>query len=153
MPVPEFENFGNLPAGVHESNLVEVESRFAYNAKRVRLLDGFRDACRSLKQAGCSRVYLDGSFVSVKPEPGDFDACWEANNNVDPDLLEPELLDFRNGRKAQKARFGGELFLADEVADFDLSGKPILFVAFFQRDKITRAVKGIIAVDLNKEQL
>lgn len=151
MPITEFENSGNLPAGVHESDFSEIESRLAYNPKRVRLFEGFRDACRSLKEAGCSRVYLDGSFVSAKPEPGDFDACWEPDDNVDPDLLEPELLDFRNGRKAQKARFGGELFLADGVADFNSSGRPILFVEFFQRDKITGADKGIIAVDLSKE--
>jgi hypothetical protein len=27
----------------------------------------------ALNRAGCSRVYIDGSFVTVKREPGDYD--------------------------------------------------------------------------------
>ena len=43
--------------------------------------------------AGCRRAYVDGSFVTAKEVPGDFDGCWEAED-VDPDALDPVLLDF-----------------------------------------------------------
>ena len=82
--------------------------RYATNERREQLLDGLRVAIESLHAAGCSRVYLDGSFVTDKEVPGDFDACWEAGS-VDPGLLDPVLLDFRDRRAAQKAKFGGEL--------------------------------------------
>jgi hypothetical protein len=34
-------------------------------------------ALNDLRDAGCKRVYLNGSFVTSKDEPGDFDACWD----------------------------------------------------------------------------
>jgi hypothetical protein len=91
----------------------------------------------------CRRAYLDGSFVTARDEPGDFDACWEIAG-VDADLLDPVLLDFSNARAAQKERFGGELFPAEAVAVPDGTR----FLDYFQRDKLTGDAKGIIAVDL-----
>jgi hypothetical protein len=82
--------------------------------RRRELLEGLRQALNSLRAAGCCRAYIDGSFVTAKDEPGDFDACWEAGD-VDPDLLDAALLNFADRRAAQKARFGGELFPADWV--------------------------------------
>jgi len=107
------------------------------------LLDGFGEAVASLRAAGCTRVYLDGSFVTDKEAPGDFDACWEASG-VDPDLLDPVLLDFNDRRAAQKARYGGELFPAQVAAE---PGGTV-FLAYFQRDRQTGEPKGIVALDL-----
>ncbi len=117
--------------------------RYAITEHRAALLDGFGEAVASLRAAGCARVYLDGSFVTDKEAPGDFDACWEASG-VDPDLLDPVLLDFRRGRAAQKARYGGELFPAQ------VAGEPggTVFVEYFQRDRDTGGAKGIVALDL-----
>jgi hypothetical protein len=52
---------------------------------------------------------VNGSFVTAKEEPADFDACWDSQG-VDLDALDPVLLDLSAGRASQKARFGGELF-------------------------------------------
>ena len=60
------------------------------------------------------------------------------------DQLDPDLLDWSNGRAAQKAKFGGELFIAEWGAD--LGGTP--FLEFFQRDRNTGEPKGIVAIDL-----
>ena len=57
-------------------------------------------------------MYIDGSFVTTKPQLGDVDACW-AIEHVDPDTLDPVFLDFSHSRAAQKARFRGEFFPAD----------------------------------------
>ena len=79
----------------------EIVECYATNKRREQLLDGLRVAIESLHAAGCSRVYLDGSFVTDKELPGDFDACWEAGS-VDPGLLDPVLLDFtRPPRRAE----------------------------------------------------
>jgi hypothetical protein len=134
---------GQLPAGVHEATWDELVARFGRTARRRRLLEGLARALRALRNAGCRRAYIDGSFVTNKRVPGDFDACWDPAG-VDPDRLDPVLLDFSNFRAAQKATYGGELFVSSAVAD--LLGTR--FLDFFQRDAITGRPKGIVAIDL-----
>jgi hypothetical protein len=97
---------------------------------------------RLLKAAGCLRVYVDGSFVTSKEEPGDFDACWDTEG-VDFDLADERLLTFDRGRATQKAAFLGELFIADARAD----PQGTLFREFFQTDREGRR-KGIVLVEL-----
>src|SRR5215210_5775645 len=94
---------GNLPPGIHEATWGEIATAFGTTARRRQLLAGLRSALLSLRQAGCRRAYVDGSFVTAKPEPDDFDGCWEAAG-VDPGQLDPVLLDFTNVRQAQKAK-------------------------------------------------
>jgi hypothetical protein len=141
--IPEFDGLGRLPPGVHFASWDEIVARFGGSVWRRRLLTGLKNALGSLKTAGCSVVYIDGSFVTAKVRPGDFDACWE-EVGVDPDLLDPVLLEFSNKRAAQKAKFQGELFPASDAAD--LHGNS--FITFFQTDKATGDPKGIIAIDL-----
>ena len=97
------------------------------------MLGGLRVALDELRRAGCLTAYVDGSFVSSKPEPG-----------VDLDRLDPVLLTFDGGRAAQKIKYKGELFPASAVAGL---GEGV-FVDFFQTDKDTGARKGIVALDL-----
>jgi hypothetical protein len=141
--IPFFDEGGNLPPGIHSATWDEIVERYAINERREQLLDGLRAAIDSLHGAGCPRVYLDGSFVTGKEVPGDFDACWEAGS-VDPGLLDPVLLDFRDRRAAQNAKFGGELFPAQFVAE----PAGTTFLEFFQLDRLTQQPKGIIAIDL-----
>jgi hypothetical protein len=128
---------------VHDAGWDELVGRYGYNPRRLALLSGLKAALDSLRAAGCRRVYIDGSFVSDKVLPGDFDGCWEAAG-VDPYLLDPVLLQFDNRRAAQKARFGGELFPVESAAD----SFGTRFLEFFQRDKHTGNRKGIISIDL-----
>lgn len=78
--------------------------------------------------------------------PNDFDASWELAG-VDFDLLEqlaPVLLEWRDRRAAQKARFGGELFIAESAAD----PWGTTYLEFFQRDRTIGEPKGILAIDV-----
>ena len=75
--IPEFRRDGKLPAGVHPADWQEFGQRFGQTPPRERLLEGLLLAMRLLVLAGCRAVYVDGSFVTTKPEPGDFDACWD----------------------------------------------------------------------------
>lgn len=132
-----------LPPGIHDATLGEVQQRFAKNEKRRLLYEGFRRGVLSLKNAGCSVVFLDGSFVSDKPNPGDFDACWEPAG-VDPSKLDLELLDFSDGRREQKLKYGGEFFPSSAEADGSRT-----FVEYFQTDRHTGKPKGIIRIRLS----
>ena len=100
-------------------------------------------AIDSLKRVGCRTVYIDGSFVTSKGVPNDFDVCWE-EAGVAPELLDPVLLQFDAGRAAQKARYLGELFPASLGATVE----GMSFLEFFQTDRETGGSKGIVAVDL-----
>lgn len=141
--IPPFDERGNLPPGIHEADWDELETRFNGTARRVELLAGLREALIALRDAGCRTAYVDGSFVTAKEEPADFDGCWDAVG-VDASLLDPVLLDFAHPRTAQKERFGGELFPAVAPAD-PKSGA--LFLDFFQRDRDGKR-KGIVRIDL-----
>ena len=102
MSVPSFDNNGNLPAGIHACTWEEAKETLAFNPRRQELLAGLKRACDVLKQAGCDKIYIDGSFATNKEFPGDFDVCWK-DDNVDLKLLlelDPVLLDFSiNGKK------------------------------------------------------
>lgn len=145
--IPEFDDLGRLPPGVHFASWSEIVARFGGSAWRRTLLAGLEGALVSLKIAGCSVVYVDGSFVTAKQMPGDFDACWD-ELGVDPDVLDPVLLDFTNKRAAQKSKFRGEMFPASSFADPHGNS----FLKFFQTDKATGDPKGIIAIDLKAWQ-
>jgi DNA-binding XRE family transcriptional regulator len=97
-----------LPEGEYEVDWQELVERFGWNSRRRQLLDGLAEAIELLAAAGCRRLWLNGSFVTAKEEPADFDACWDPSG-VDLDALDPIFMDFSQGRAAQKRRFGGEL--------------------------------------------
>lgn len=144
--VPPFDAEGNLPAGVHEATWAEIVARFGGTERRDELLAGLRDALSALRTAGCVRAYIDGSFVTNQSVPNDFDGCWEPAG-VDLRTLDPTLYDFANGRRAQKRKYGGELFPASFIAD----AAGFSFFELFQRVRGTEGRKGIVAIDLGDE--
>ncbi len=85
--------------------------------------------CRSLKAVGARILLLDGSFVTKKPVPGDYDACYYGAE-VDMSKLDPVFTLFDNERQAMKNKFGGEAFAAEWLAR---GWEPYEF--FFQHDK------------------
>jgi hypothetical protein len=143
--IPEFDPIGDLPAGVHWATWPEIVARFGQNSRRQNLLAGLKQALDALRIAGCETAYIDGSFITQKLMPRDFDGCWEVKN-VDPMRLDPVLLMFDAGRIAQKTKYGGELFPAESTEG--VSG--LMFLEFFQINKDTGTPKGIIALDLRR---
>ena len=136
-----------LPPGIHDATLEEVKGVFANNPHRRLLFEGLVEALNSLKVAGCETVYLDGSYISSKPRPGDFDAVYELKG-IDPNILDPVLMDFSNGRQAQKQKYLGEFLPNIKEGS---SNKP--FVEFFQVDKESGNPKGILKLDLTTDSL
>jgi hypothetical protein len=132
---------GYLPPGLHLAPWVELSPRFGANTHRARLLAGLLGALKNLCGAGCREVLLDGSFISQKPLPKDYDAAWETAG-VNPALLDPVLLDFNNSRAAMKAKYGGEFFPASAYA-----AAGVLYRDFFQTDP-SGVAKGVLQIDL-----
>jgi hypothetical protein len=139
--IPPFDRgTGNLPPGVHDATWNEVKARFGDTSRRKQLLRGLERALRQLATAGCTSVLLDGSFVTAKAEPSDYDGAWETRG-VDPDLLDQVLLDFSNARAAMKKKYAGEMFPAGSPA-----APSKTFREFFQQDREGRP-KDIVRID------
>lgn len=131
-----------LPPGIHPANMGEVAAAFATSPRRIRLFEGLVRAAKALSHAGCRRLYVDGSFTTAKRDPRDFDGRWDPTGVI-VSRLDPVLLEFGDGRAAQKAEFLGELFIASFT-----NGRSGTFLDFFQIDRHTGAPKGIVQVTL-----
>jgi len=91
---------------------------------------------------------MDGSFVTSKVNPGDYDGCWDRAGMDLSKLLktDPVLLDFANKRLAQKLKYGGEMFPADVLE----AASGTVFLEFFERDKDSGDKKGVVEIDLGE---
>lgn len=137
--IPAFDPAtGALPAGIHESDWASFVTRYGTTPRRVALLAGMQRALVSLANAGCTRVYLGGSFVTTKPEPGDWDGCFEAEG-MNFFRLDKALA--RSNRLAMKDLYFGELYNA---ADLAITGQA--FRDFFQSSRASQPV-GVIALN------
>lgn len=110
------------------------------------MLQGLRRALDELRTAGCHTVYVNGSFVTSKRTPGDFDACWDPRGVV-RERLPATLVVYDVARRGMRAAYGGEFFVADDPADLYGSS----FLDYFQFDKYTDEPKGILAIDIGSE--
>ena len=144
MTLPDLGTDGVLPPGIHVATWDEITAAFGRTVHRAELLAGLLDVLRDLKRAGCHTAYLDGSFVTDKGVPGDYDLCWEMDT-VDLNKLHPVILDVLPPRAAQKARYRGDILPnVTEAA----SGAP--FLDFFQNNRVSGGVKGIVAINLEE---
>jgi hypothetical protein len=144
--LPQFDpSTGYLPVGEHGATWSEVVERFGWSPWRRRLLDGLAESLDLLADAGCRRVWLNGSFVTAKEEPDDFDAVWDPAD-VDDDALDLIFgpLGLLDGRRLQKQRFGGEWF--PNIVEV---GSGLTFANFFQRDR-DAVSKGVVLLDLTQ---
>lgn len=79
--IPAFDpGTGALPPGDQRATLDEMGQRLGFTPRRRWLLKGLRAAVNSFWAAGIEEIYIDGSFCTEKPDPGDIDGYW-----VEPD--------------------------------------------------------------------
>lgn len=146
---------GLLPPGVHIADLREIEQAFGRTPKRrfhlFQKLAQFEVFVRSFKLF--QTIYIDGSFVTDKDDPGDIDAVLELPRADLAKLLAhrdaPALVD----GAAVKAKYEVHLFIqppAPVPADFDMA-------RFFQHLRPEEAIvrqlpadtmRGILKVEL-----
>ena len=139
-----FDQNGNLPPGINLRTWKEIEESLANNTRRKNLLSGLKQGCEILKQCGCQRIYLGGSFVTTKKIPDDIDVCWE-DDQVDFKLLKEldPVLHPSSRRSAQKNKYRCEFSIANNTFEDPFT----TCLEFFQQDR-NGNIKGIVAVDL-----
>lgn len=138
----QFTAEGLLPPGIHNCTWTKFLKLFGTNPHRLALISGLKKGVFALRLAGCQRIFVDGSFVTAKTVPGDYDACWDAVN-VDIKRLDPVIIDFSPGRVAMKTKYLGDWF----PAQFKEGDSGLTFLDFFQRDKMTDKPKGIVMLE------
>ena len=145
--LPNFTKDGNLPPGIHEMSWVNLCDKFGFNLQRKVLLDGLFLVVSNLKEAGCKKLYIDGSFVTEKEFPNDIDGCWDTDN-VDIGKIDPVLIDFNYKRIKQKMKYGCEFF----PTSCREGGSGKTWIEFFQTNKATGTLKGIVYLNLEDFQ-
>jgi hypothetical protein len=121
-------------------SLREFRDAFAFNSHRAWLFDGFKLACHDLRLAGCARIFVGGSFVTSKPNPSDYDACWDPVG-VSANL--ETLLYDENRRIERRDRYRGDLLIGG--CDPGPAGE---FFRFLSKDKTTGEERGMIGIKL-----
>lgn len=78
-PLPALTPNGLLPAGIHTATLEEVERVLgSTNLRRTTLWNKFMQWLTLLRQEGLAiSIFMDGSFTTAKPLPGDIDLVVE----------------------------------------------------------------------------
>ena len=75
MPLPEFDEQGDLPVGIHQATLDEVLTRFGYGTPQRQLVTAQLVRIYELARATGKllRFVIFGSYVTAKPAPNDID--------------------------------------------------------------------------------
>jgi hypothetical protein len=75
MQMLPFNTQGDLPAGVHQTTITEVIERFGHGAPaRVVATERLQRVIALAQETGkLERVFIWGSYVTTKPDPGDVD--------------------------------------------------------------------------------
>ncbi len=148
MTIPAFREDGWLPEGHHNATWEEIIERFsgALGSQRnnvMQQLISWRDALRAKGISG--RLILNGSFISAKIAPNDFDALfiWDVNAReiIENDSEAKGLIDYL---ACKQSGFDLLAFAEDVLAAYP-NWVPL---DAFDRDKLTGVYKGVLEVRL-----
>jgi hypothetical protein len=94
--IPDFDQNGYLPPGVHQATIDEIAERFGRQSElrqvQMESLQWLLEAARKLP---IRRIVIDGSFTTDRHEPNDVD-CALLLDVVYPPELEDELEPLKN---------------------------------------------------------
>lgn len=150
--VPQLVNYPELqdmllPKGIYQTTLEEVKMVFVFNLRRKYLFDGLVDGVTAFSKAGCSRLFLDGSFVTSKEISGDYDTAWDPEG-VNINILDPVFYTEFNRKSDQKDKYRGEYLLTTNITTKRSTHMLNLFQTVRESpDK----QKGILRIDLIKD--
>lgn len=146
--IPIFNPGGQLPEGIHEATWSEFLERYDITAHRGTLIEGMKKLILHLKAVGCRALYVDGSFVTDREIPNDYDACWDVHG-VKAEKVDKLLLQFSDEAKAEiQDKYKGDI-RPDSFSPMETSGT---YLEFFQMDRDGNR-KGIIRLSLEEIDL
>ncbi len=140
--IPQFDELGNLSAGVWDATIEEVGERFAQTPHRRRLFDALQIVLNILHDAGCPEAYLDGSFITATSEPAYYDMCYEPTGMAATEAWKQLLSKTAEERKREHL---GDIFIHMPMPPFFTD-----HIEFWQTDRADNP-KGIIRIKLRHE--
>lgn len=141
--IPEFRDDGYLPEGLHLATEAEITFRFGTaTPRRRRLALRLRRWIELSRSVAAKRLFVDGSFVTAKPDPNDVDAVlWLGDDFAqrvsrgDMEAVELEMM--------LVTRQPEEIFAAEDRRDWED------WVEFFSRTREADGRrKGVVEVEL-----
>ncbi|MBI3823653.1 MAG: hypothetical protein HY289_13370, partial [Planctomycetes bacterium] len=75
--LPPFDDYGNLPPGIHPCAVDELAARFGTDSEeRETEINELLDFIEAARKAGVRRLLVNGSFVTGKLNPNDVDVVF-----------------------------------------------------------------------------
>ena len=148
MLIPPLDANGLLPTGVHDCTLEEIKAKFGAFQDSDRRPKLFAKLKAFLAEAKACEfvvsVVVDGSFVTVNPEPNDIDLIVELSANHDF-AADVSVAAYNIPSKQRvRRRFGFDLLLAR-----DGSPEARRWAEFFQQVRLAPGLrKGVLRVRL-----
>lgn len=111
MPLPEFDNYGDLPVGVHPASLDEVCARFGQGTLQRQLVTSrlVRVYDLAWRTGKLERFIIFGSYVTAKPEPNDVDIILIMRDDFREQDYTEDVLPVFNHLRAQR-ELGASIF-------------------------------------------
>lgn len=117
MPLPDFDDEGDLPIDVHQASLAEVLVRFgSLGAGRIGIglrLKRIYDMAHATGHV--RRFVVFGSFITAEERPNDVDVFLVMDDAFDPSLLDREAQRLFDHVAAQD-QFGASVFWLRQLA-------------------------------------
>jgi hypothetical protein len=146
MPLPAFNEFGDLPEGIYAAALDEVIARFGLGTpQRVAVTDRLQRICQMAAAAGqLDHVLVFGSYVSDVSDPNDVDLILVMRDDFRPEACTGESAVLFDHARAQE-ELGASIFW---VRPAMLLGEPLeQFLAFWQIKRDGRR-RGVVELHL-----
>lgn len=147
--LPPFRADGWLPEGHHRASWEEIDAVFGGEAgsQRAQVFSRLRQWREAARAAGLGGLLiLDGSFISQKADPGDFDAIFVYDEPAAARLAQSADARDLISYSRCKERFAADIFTysATSVRDFPAFCR----TDGFDRDQRTQEPKGVVEVPL-----
>jgi hypothetical protein len=150
----KFNDEGCLPRGIYQLTLGEVENHFVdgKSQRRRDIFEEFKVHLMEIQETGCClNHWIDGSFVTLKENPGDIDTLTEFDGvKVDELGIRDRLEDLIYNAPLRTNGSCHSLMVIKYPKDFEelyeqyLYFKSNILIMLFCRNKETKNPKGFI---------
>jgi hypothetical protein len=130
--IPDFDDRGYLPPGIHKATIDEIQKRFGWQSELRRVqMESLRWLLELIEGKDVKRFVINGSFTTDEVEPNDVDCILMIEDEVP--LGESTMKEIRAGLPFLEVQV-----VAQELFDY-------LTTVFFSTDR-DRLPKGLIEV-------
>ena len=127
MPLPPFDENGDLPLGIYRATLSETLRHFGTGSRRRQIVATRLERIHrlALSTGHVSRFVVFGSFITAKKEPNDVDIFLLMEDSFDVSQLAGEAYLLLSDHAVAQAHFGASVFWIRRLAALNGENKAI----------------------------